>query len=76
MPLIPFRGGRVLGKKLWGLDRFGSVHECVDWGKGPVGHFIHEIDAEHQQETGTGSKETEEAWSGWMPATIFIHSWG
>jgi len=28
---------------LWrGLDRFGSVHERVDWGKGPVGHFIHD----------------------------------
>jgi len=28
---------------LWrGLDRFGSVRECVDWGKGPVGHFIHD----------------------------------
>ena len=28
---------------LWkGLDKFGSVHECVDWVKGPVGHFIHD----------------------------------
>ena len=25
-----------------GLDRFGSVHERIDWGKGPVGHFIHD----------------------------------
>ena len=25
-----------------GLDKFGSVHECVDWVKGPVGHFIHD----------------------------------
>ncbi len=28
---------------LWkGLDKFGSVHECVDWVKGPVGHFMHD----------------------------------
>ena len=25
-----------------GLDKFGSVHECVDWVKGSVGHFIHD----------------------------------
>ena len=23
-----------------GLDKFGSIHECVDWVKGPAGHFI------------------------------------
>ena len=28
---------------LWkGLDKFGSVYECIDWVKGPVGHFIHD----------------------------------
>ena len=25
-----------------GLDKFGSIHECVDWVKGPAGHFIHD----------------------------------
>ena len=25
---------------LWkGLDKFGSVHEYIDWVKGPVGHY-------------------------------------
>ena len=27
---------------LKGLDKFGSIHECVDWAKGPAGHFIND----------------------------------
>ena len=44
MSLVPLRGGSIRQKSLlWkGLDKFGSVHECVDWVKGPVGHFIHD----------------------------------
>ena len=46
MSLVPLRGGRVSGNRLSsgieGLDKFGSVHECIDWVKGPVGHFIHD----------------------------------